>query len=152
MENSITPTKVCIVCGGIFGKPRRSCSATQWQQRKYCGYKCAQAALKKDLSNKRFGRLQVMEPEGENAKGKVLYRCVCDCGNEKLLLGHSISIGVVKSCGCLKKERTSERNSTHKMSRTSTHNRWKAMKARCFNPNNHKNCLLDPQHNVVNFF
>lgn len=61
-----------------------------------------------DLKNKRFGRLTVMRIVGKIRSYK-LWECRCDCGNIKnvqssLLIGNS-----VKSCGCLRKEKSSNR-------------------------------------------
>ena len=37
-----------------------------------------------DISGKRYGRLVAIEPVGKNKKGLTLWRCKCDCGNEKI--------------------------------------------------------------------
>ena len=67
-----------------------------------------------DLSGQRFGRLTVLERLDdivqENGRKRSLYRCVCDCGNEKDVRGENLTGGVTKSCGCLNKERKSETN------------------------------------------
>ncbi len=58
-----------------------------------------------DLTGRRFGRLTVVEKLPERAKrGSVIWRCVCDCGNEvKVSQGELVS-GNTGSCGCRKKE------------------------------------------------
>ena len=33
-----------------------------------------------------------------------MWRCRCDCGNEKIVVGDNLSSGKSNSCGCLKKE------------------------------------------------
>ena len=54
---------------------------------------------KKDLAGQRFGFLTVIEDSGERRRGSVVWRCRCDCGNEKLISTSSLA-GGVKSCGC----------------------------------------------------
>ena len=64
-----------------------------------------------DLSGQRFGRLVVLERLDdivqENGRKRSLYRCKCDCGNEKNVRGENLTGGITQSCGCLNKERTS---------------------------------------------
>ena len=61
---------------------------------------------RKDLTGQRFGRLIVIEYSG-NSK----WICQCDCGTiTKPIYGQSLKGGKTKSCGCLLKEASSERN------------------------------------------
>lgn len=58
----------------------------------------------------RYGKLTVVEECGRDKDGRVLWRCLCDCGNEKIVLGKTLRLGLCNSCGCLKsrgEERTS---------------------------------------------
>lgn len=48
-----------------------------------------------------YGRLTVIEEAGRDKDGRVLWKCICECGNEKIALGKSLRAGLVKSCGCL---------------------------------------------------
>ena len=50
-----------------------------------------------DLTGQRFGKLIADEYIGH---GK--YRCICDCGNQKIVPTGKLNAGEVKSCGCLK--------------------------------------------------
>lgn len=70
--------------------------------------------------------------DGQNVK------CICDCGNEKVVKKYHIRSGAVKSCGCHQKEQASKANKTHGKSRTKTYNTWSAMIQRCKNPKNAK--------------
>jgi hypothetical protein len=65
---------------------------------KSCG--CGRA---RDLTNKRYGRLTAVQRSENNAQG-VCWLFRCDCGQEKSLLAESVTRGLTKSCGCLKKE------------------------------------------------
>lgn len=57
-----------------------------------------------DRTNIRYGRLLVVEHKGKDNRGKHLWLCRCDCGNEKVVVADNLSSGKSKSCGCLKKE------------------------------------------------
>lgn len=61
-------------------------------------------------------------------------RCtaICKCGTikEKILL-RSLLSGNTKSCGCLNKEKTVQRNTTHSESKTRLYKIWQGMKRRC---------------------
>lgn len=58
----------------------------------------------RDRTGERYGRLLVVEHAGKNEKGKHLWKCKCDCGNEKIVSSDNLSSGKSKSCGCLKTE------------------------------------------------
>lgn len=57
-----------------------------------------------DLTGMRFGKLTAIEPTEERSDSSVKWRCVCDCGNEKLVSGQSLVRGYTKSCGCLRRK------------------------------------------------
>ena len=57
----------------------------------------------KDLSGQKFGRLTVLE-QSENKRGKVCWKCQCECGNIKNVVAGSLLNGKTKSCGCLQRE------------------------------------------------
>ena len=83
----------------------------------------------KDLTGNRFGRLVVLN---KSQNGKWL--CLCDCGNKKEILTHSLTSGKTQSCGCLQKERVSTTNSKHHARGTRLHNIWLGMRNRCNTP------------------
>ena len=51
-----------------------------------------------DFTNKRFGMLTVKEKVIIN--NRTYWRCVCDCGNEKIVYTNSLKQGFNKTCGC----------------------------------------------------
>ncbi len=57
----------------------------------------------KDLTGKKFNRLQVLELAFIRKK-TVYWKCKCDCGTTKILLGPNITRGGSKSCGCISLE------------------------------------------------
>jgi len=53
-----------------------------------------------DLKGKKFGRWAIIE-RGENSpQGRARWRCKCECGNESQIVGHKLTSGSSKSCGC----------------------------------------------------
>lgn len=97
----------------------------------------------KDLTGMRFGRLTVLYRNNSLTKkyknGYGYYwHCLCDCGTEKDVSDNKLKNGKTKSCGCLKREKTIERNKRHGLRRTRLYNVYYTMRARCLNPNNHE--------------
>jgi len=88
-----------------------------------------------DLTGQRFGRLVVVSRSTNTNAGSARWNCVCDCGGTTIAIGEDLRAGHTKSCGCLKKEITTERSRTHGMSRTSTNKIWRGIRLRCTNPN-----------------
>lgn len=69
----------------------------------------ARAATRANLIGQRFGRLTVIADAGSDAKQQALWRCQCDCGNEKFSTTGALNYGEVKSCGCLHADTAAER-------------------------------------------
>lgn len=94
-----------------------------------------------NLTGTTFGRLSVMERvlKGDN---RVYYRCLCECGKEKVIRNDSLKDGKTTSCGCVQKEwaETGDAKRTHGMDssekygkkRTKVYQAWVGMKARCY--------------------
>lgn len=61
----------------------------------------------------KFGRLTVIEYEFTDKHYYKHYRCLCDCGKEKVISINSLRSGRTKSCGCYKKQCSIERNTKH---------------------------------------
>ena len=72
-------------------------------------------SAKKDLTGQRFGRLIVIREYGRSKDGHVAWLCKCDCGREKVVRGSSLTRrkNPTVSCGCLQREQTVSRNTTH---------------------------------------
>lgn len=92
----------------------------------------------------RFGRLTVVSPAEYTLNGRR-WNCRCDCGSERVVLGHSLRRGATTSCGCYQRERSAqvclERNRlrnptvvTHGRSKTPEYRAWQKMKERCLKP------------------
>lgn len=85
-----------------------------------------------DLKGRRFGRLTVIgfsHKRGHNA----YYKCHCECGGIKFNQKSDLLSGKTKSCGCLLREATRARSTTHGKSKTQAYRRWTNMFDRCEN-------------------
>jgi hypothetical protein len=85
-----------------------------------------------DLTGQQFGRLTaIVVSEIRPRRGWI---CRCSCGTvctvttDKLLSGHT------RSCGCLQREITIRRSTTHGLRHQDEYEIWCAIKARCNNP------------------
>ena len=87
----------------------------------------------RDLTGQRFGRLTVIE-RSENHGKRVMWRCLCDCGNELITRGDALTEGKTQGCGCYNRERSSEHHTKHGGSKTRLYREWLKVKTRCFNP------------------
>lgn len=70
-------------------------------------------------------------------KGRTYWVCQCDCGNVKSVRSDSLQDGMIRSCGCLKRQQDKinlTANHTHKMSSTRIYSVWANIKHRCNNP------------------
>ena len=87
---------------------------------------------KLDLVDQKFGRLLVETFVGKDRHNNSLFNCLCDCGNEKIVLGYQLNNNKTKSCGCLNKDIIT----SHGLSNTPLHKTWRQIRQRCYNPNN----------------
>lgn len=58
----------------------------------------------RDLRGLKFGRLTVLSPE-RAVNGRMTWRCLCDCGIEKVVIGRYLTDGNTHSCGCLRRDK-----------------------------------------------
>lgn len=82
------------------------------------------------LEGSRFGRLVVIEKVASSDKA-TFYKCACDCGVMKNIRSVSLRKGDTNSCGCLRQEAMTEKQTTHGLYGSPTYNTWRAMLARC---------------------
>lgn len=91
-----------------------------------------------DLVGQRFGRLVVLKEEPRPVSIKKLqrrFRCLCDCGNEKVICYGNLRTGIAKSCGCLHLETVSIHGHASAETQTPEYRAWADMHNRCKNPN-----------------
>ena len=95
-----------------------------------------------DLSGKKFDRLTVIGLSDKKSGRKSYWVCQCECGNKKLVRSDKLLGGLIRSCGCLKKEQDKINlgKTTHGDTPVGAHKRlwqtWQGMKQRTSNPNN----------------
>lgn len=86
---------------------------------------------KTDLTGQRFGHLVVLYKDGRDKCGHVMWRCKCDCEAVVTVLGSNLGTGRTTSCGCYKREKSSERiakrNTTHGMTKTKLFRVWRGI-------------------------
>lgn len=83
------------------------------------------------LIGKRFGKLTVVE-----YLGGCWWRCLCECGNEKITTTNRLKTGVSVSCGCMTYERRRNASIKHGYINHRLYRLWSQAKQRCTNPNN----------------
>lgn len=91
-----------------------------------------------NISNKKFGKLFIIEFAGIDKNNKSLWSCFCECGNFKILIGSAIISGKIKSCGCyvrsiLAKNYKVKHGHTLRNKMSKTYNSWSGMMSRCKN-------------------
>ena len=89
----------------------------------------------KDITGQRFGRLVVVA-RAESQGTRTRWQCQCDCGNFTEVYAVNITRGLVRSCGCLRAETTSERRAKHLRTGTPEWRCWCEMRRRCYDENN----------------
>jgi len=82
---------------------------------------------KVDLVGETFRRLLVLEDIGRK-HGKILWKCVCSCGNTVNVTGNALRRENTKSCGCLNKEAIT----THGLAKHVLYKVWGKMHSRCY--------------------
>jgi hypothetical protein len=91
-----------------------------------------------DLMGMKFERLAVVKEAGRDKNKKVLWDCVCDCGNEKTVVGGDLKSGKTRSCGCLQSEVVTAMSTKHGNAKRSgisdEYKSWCNMIQRCTNP------------------
>lgn len=60
------------------------------------------SGIKQDLIGKKSGKLTVTKQLGSK-NNKVLWECICDCGNKTTINTHYFNCGKKTSCGCSRK-------------------------------------------------
>lgn len=97
----------------------------------------------RDLLGQKFGKLTVIDyVESIRTNTGVLrhlWKCQCECGNEKITQDNLLITGKVTSCGCGKPERMIKMHTKHGGAKRKNEERlysiWRSMKRRCANKN-----------------
>lgn len=87
-----------------------------------------------DITGCKFGRLTVLEKNGKDNFGQVIWKCRCECGNTTFVRSYHLRSGHTKSCGCLERETKTLAHTIHGKRNTRLYEIWAGMKSRCLNP------------------
>ena len=91
---------LCKACGEYCVK-----DSANLNKHKSCGCqkkKLIGQALRKDLTNQRFGLLIAIEYTGKsNTSGNAIWKCECDCGNITYVDSNNLISLHTTSCGCI---------------------------------------------------
>lgn len=93
-------------------------------KRKSCG-----CLNRLDIIGKKIGLLTVVEYLRMDKEGQSLWRCKCDCGNERICQRQYLQKSDTPSCGCINPLEK------HGLSNSKIYHIWSAMKQRCYNKN-----------------
>lgn len=85
-----------------------------------------------DLTGKRFGKLTAISIDHKSEEStRVYWKCVCECGGNRIVSNDHLRNGDITDCGCYRKH-LSHWNK-HGMSDSRLYRIWSLMKGRCFN-------------------
>lgn len=91
-----------------------------------------------DIRGVRFGRLVALEYH-DHVGRSPRWRCVCDCGRERVVFKNALTTKKTKSCGCWQRESasltTGREKTTHGGRRTPEYSVFCGIKRRCNNQN-----------------
>lgn len=94
----------------------------------------------KDLTGRRFGRLEVIQiadelfyPSKDGHRVKVtVWECRCDCGNKVNVRSGHLATGHTQSCGCKRSETASSAMRVDGRSKERLYRVWGGMMSRCY--------------------
>jgi hypothetical protein len=81
-----------------------------------------------DITGRRFSKLLVLGYAGKSARGGILWKCRCDCGNTTTMLTANLKSNHVHSCGCARKKY----GDLHKEGTAYLCSLWRQIKTRCY--------------------
>ena len=84
-----------------------------------------------DISGQRFGRLIAVDESPIRKSGKIMWNCICDCGEKTLVDGVALRRGNTRSCGCGRSDAAAERSFKHGGVGSAAYSVWESMKKRC---------------------
>ena len=90
---------------------------------------------KRNLQGERFGKWVVINKSEQKLHGKTAWLCKCDCGTVRNVTQNNLVSKVSTNCGCVRKQRLSERATRHKESNSRLYGVWGSMMSRCYNQN-----------------
>lgn len=97
-----------------------------------------------DLTGHRYSHLTVIGRAQSKARSdrgvRMMWLCLCDCGQERTTASNTLRMGHIVSCGCVGRARASRdmkaMSYRHGQSDSGAYNSWCGMVQRCNNPKN----------------
>ncbi len=93
---------------------------------------------KKSIVGCKFGRLVVVRRVYPNHRDQIAWLCKCSCGKYIRSTSYFLRAGIVKSCGCFRRDFPRLTKRTHGMTNTPTYGSWSKAKSRIFNKSDPK--------------
>ena len=91
-----------------------------------------------DMTGRRYGRLVGISFSHANRSGRAQWLFACDCGSETVTDGGNVRAGNTASCGCLHREISAARLTTHGHRAAKRHDptyrAWQLINDSCTNP------------------
>lgn len=91
-----------------------------------------------DITGERYGRFTVLKQDGVDRQGKVMWTCLCDCGEVRRIRGSALRQGLSRSCRCYARDVSSKVNAKHGAKRgqqtSPEYSTWTRMRNRCNSP------------------
>lgn len=88
---------------------------------------CGHCKWPADLAGLHFGELFVVSRVGNDLHGKILWKCKCSCGKEKIIAGNDLKSGHTRSCGHLR-----DGHPKHGQYQSRLYRIWRNMVDRCY--------------------
>lgn len=73
-----------------------------------CMRKDRASSINSNLVGERFGRLLIIEDSGKRQNRKIVWKCLCDCGNIVYKPTTYLTTGDTQSCGCFRIDNSSK--------------------------------------------
>ena len=84
-----------------------------------------------NYKGQKIGELELIDIDGHNSAGAVVWKCLCSCGKITRVSSSSLNSGHTKSCGHLLAESTRKRATTHGKRNTRLYTIYDDMIRRC---------------------
>lgn len=88
-----------------------------------------------DITGNKYGRWTALCLAGKRKKHR-LWKCICTCGTEEVVLQLNLTRGLTLSCGCLRKDvlTGNKHGLTHGLTNKEMYWSWIGMRRRCYDP------------------
>lgn len=105
-----------------------------------CGHCGRPHKLYDVIKGKKYGRLTIIRESSptyrKNGDAVRMVECLCKCGSICCVPFINLRNGISKSCGCLAKDKLTERSLTHGLAhKHPLYEVWRGIKQRCYNSN-----------------